>query len=351
MSTATILEAAAAHQAWEQQLAMDAAYRASRLWGAVDGGSIIASWAGVAPAAYVITSNAQREAAAGADPYLEQIAAAQDAVTIGEAAVAPEGFSGLASDGRGLQGLLMSAPYATLGAIAAGAALADALALGEATLQMMVATQIADAMRVATELSMFLHDPETPPADVFKGPKGRLMVRQSDGTTAPYFRPKGYVRQVQPGACPRCVILAGRRYSRAQAFLRHPNCHCIHIPVDEDVEGVPVTDPQAYFDSLSRAEQDRIFTKDGAEAIRQGADMNQVVNARRGMSYAGVSSDGTYRGQKATGFTTEGTTKRGYARSVMGGKRQRLVPEEIFRIAGGNREEAIRLLKANGYIR
>lgn len=42
------------------------------------------------------------------------------------------------------------------------------------------------------------------------------------------------------------------------------------------------TGPGDYFESLDRAEQDKIFTKAGAQAIRDRADINQVVNARRG---------------------------------------------------------------------
>lgn len=62
------------------------------------------------------------------------------------------------------------------------------------------------------------------------------------------------------------------------------NCDCRHIPCTEDVADDLRTDPKAYFDSLSESEQSRIFTKSGAKAIRDGADMGRVVNARRGMS-------------------------------------------------------------------
>lgn len=80
-----------------------------------------------------------------------------------------------------------------------------------------------------------------------------------------------------------------------------------------------------------------MFTKDGAKAIRDGADPGQVVNARRGMA---VSAGRT--------VTTEGTSRRGFARSRLGGA-VRLMPEQIYRDAS-SREEAVRLLRLHGYL-
>lgn len=108
------------------------------------------------------------------------------------------------------------------------------------------------------------------------------------------------------------------------------NCDCRHIPTAEDHAGSLVTSPRRYFDSLSAAEQDQAFTRAGAQAIRDGADISQVVNARRGMTSAGT--------------TTASTTRRGVA------ERGRLMPEAIYRQAGNNRDEAIRLLKQHGYL-
>src|SRR5688500_1052764 len=96
-------------------------------------------------------------------------------------------------------------------------------------------------------------------------------------------------------------------------------CDCVHIPVAEDTSDDLRTNPRAYFDSLSVAEQDKAFTKAGAEAIREGADMNQVINARRGMHEA---TDGRL-------YTTEAA-----------GRRPRLMPEQVLREANGDRGEA-----------
>jgi hypothetical protein len=71
------------------------------------------------------------------------------------------------------------------------------------------------------------------------------------------------------------------------------------------------------------------------KAVKDGADLNQVVNAHRGMSVAG--------GRKVT---RESTTKRGVMRGRPG---QRLMPEQIYKEAK-TRDEAIELLRANRFI-
>lgn len=145
------------------------------------------------------------------------------------------------------------------------------------------------------------------------------------------------------------------------------------------------TDPKAYFRSLSRAEQDRAFTAAGAEAIRLGADIGQVVNARRGargLTTAGARVTGDearmLRGGRDRGrleavdvygrqlfITSEGVTTRGVAGVRLGAKQTgakadgaryrsaktpRLMPESVLQIAGNDRDEAVRLLKRFGYI-
>jgi len=130
------------------------------------------------------------------------------------------------------------------------------------------------------------------------------------------------------------------------------NCHCTHIPVDEDIEDYPATDPKAYYDSLSPGARVKAFGKAGVEAIDAGADMNQVVNARQGMyvtksgqmaTRMGTTKRGLY-GVTQTEFTKDGATSK-YGRTVQA----RLMPEEIFKIAP-SREDAIRLLRHYAYI-
>jgi hypothetical protein len=145
-------------------------------------------------------------------------------------------------------------------------------------------------------------------------------------------------------------------------------------------------DPQEYFDSLSEADQDRIFTKAGAQAIRDGADVSRVVSARRGaagIGYAGHSPGphppGVPRGRfvKTTiGYrpngapvqvytTSEGTTVRGSfgranrdlseTRRADGARysstgRVRLMPESIVEIAGDDLELRQAFLRDAGYL-
>ncbi len=117
---------------------------------------------------------------------------------------------------------------------------------------------------------------------------------------------------------------------------------------------------------MSTQEQDKVFTKAGARAIRDGADVARVVNARRGAAGLTPASGGRLteaekkaarrglergRLQRTRVFgrdhflTSEAVTKRGINRKI------RLMPESIYEIAGDNRDEAIRLLKVHGYIR
>lgn len=222
------------------------------------------------------------------------------------AGVAVTSLAGVASDGRSLAGLFSQADT-------------------DYAFDLMVATQLQDVARSASSLAMV--------SDL--------------GTT-------GYVRMLNPPSCSRCAILAGKFYKWNTGFQRHPRCDCRHVPSRENLAGDLVTNPNRYFDSLSAAEQDRIFTQAGAQAIRDGADISQVVNARRGMFTAQI-------GGRTAQLTTEGTTARGLAGQTLGNltkvsgqryrrsQRPRLMPETIYSVAT-SREDAIRLLKLNGYL-
>lgn len=156
----------------------------------------------------------------------------------------------------------------------------------------------------------------------------------------------GYVRMLRGTSCARCAILAGRVYRAAVAFDRHKRCDCIHIPAAEDAAEDWATDPNQYFRSLSREDQDRLFTKAGAEAIRMGADMAQVVNARQGITVAQAFG-------QTVQATTVGTTSRGLAGQRLQGRIPRLLPDEIFLQAerfGWDRAETLRQLRRFAYV-
>lgn len=292
------------HYRARQRLVRAVASEAARLWRQVDLEALDASWSARLTRMMVALAGAQRAAAQAADGYLAEVLEQQGLRTAAAAALDPAAFAGTAADGRALDALLHRPVIATKTAIAAGQPLERAFATGMANLDLIVRTETADAGRLADQVSLTAH-------------------RGADG----------YVRMLVGKSCPRCAILAGKRYGWNAGFRRHPRCDCIHIPAREDSADDLRTDPKAYFQSLSRDEQDRLFTKAGAEAIREGADIGRVVNSGRGMYAAGGRS-----------LTREATTRRGT------GQRIRLTPAQIFREANGNRDETLRLLRLHGYL-
>jgi hypothetical protein len=258
-------------------------------------------------------TGAQYMAAQGADTYVGEVLAAQDIDAEPAGLIAPSRLAGIASDGREIEPLLYQPAIRTLLAGDAGASRAEALTVGRLSLDMIVRTQVADAGRAADAIA--------------------LVARPN----------VGYVRHVSSGACSRCVVLAGSFFKWNAGFLRHPHCLCVHVPtIAAKARGVGRR-PRGYFDSLSPAEQDRTFTRAGAGAIRDGADMGRIVNARRGMQTAGESR---------TLVNAQGRVVNERHRTLAGPltHRRRLMPEEIYRRTGDDREAALRLLRQNGYL-
>jgi hypothetical protein len=120
------------------------------------------------------------------------------------------------------------------------------------------------------------------------------------------------------------------------------NCDCKHMPVTIAASKGIVVNPQEYFDSLSEEDQDRLFGKGEAEAIRNGADMNQVINAT-------ARKNGMYTADGGRRYTREGTTKKGFY-GARGSKVRRPTPWQIMKDSHGDREVAIELLTRFGYI-
>ena len=130
--------------------------------------------------------------------------------------------------------------------------------------------------------------------------------------------------------------------------------------MSEDADGDLRTDPAKAFESLSREQQDKAFTAAGAQAIRDGADISRVVNARRGahgLTPAGArltpAEIAQLRGGRDRGRLE---TRRVFGQDLYitteaaGRRRVRLMPESIYELAAGDRQEAIRLLKHHGYL-
>jgi hypothetical protein len=208
----------------------------------------------------------------------------------------PRGFA----DPERLNRVVNFAPIRTKQRIATGMTPDEALASGGHELTMIAETETQEAARGVMDVTT---------------------------NTEPQIR--GYLRHPNPGACARCLILANKFYRSNEGFLRHPRCHCTHVPVPVGSKLIDLPTAKERFKDLTPEQQDRVFTKDGAEAIRKGSDVARVVNSRSGMRSAG------------DGFTSTGTRKR---------RGQRLSPQGCRQQAGGDEARYLELLRSNGYV-
>lgn len=307
-----MLQAAADFYRSQQAVTTAVIANVRRLWRGV-GNDLDSGWERVGRGAATVVSAGQQAVAAGVEPYIVAVLAETRQVDQPVAAIAPRAFAGAAGDGRPVATLLDGAVVATKRAVADGLTLSAALEVGGRWLDMAAQTAVADASRSATSVA--------------------IAARPAIG---------GYVRMVNPPACARCIVLAGRFYAWNVGFARHPRCDCRHIPASENVAGDWTTSPETYFRSIDTVEQDRIFGVAGARAIRDGADIAQVVNARRGM----------YTAPQGLAATRSGTARRSAIarrRMAANGDTVRLMPEAIYRIAA-DRTQAIELLARYGFV-
>lgn len=303
----------AARQQRLTAIADRAARQAAILWRKRMGPDFDSTWGTLEPALTALTANAQIGAAVGASAYLAATARAEGVDDEGASAVQAGAWAGVDASGRTIDGLLYGAVTTSKTQIGRGAGLASALQAGQIYLQTMVRTATLDTGRSSNVTAMTSH------------------------------RYTHYVRAISAGACSRCAMLAGISSARTP-FERHPGCRCTAEPVSSE-DRVPkrFTNPTDYFQSLSEAEQNRVFTNAGAAAIRAGADPVAVVSARRGTTKAYSARDAGVRriarlertvigirpdGTQILGYTTgEGTSVRGDY-----GKRQRLVAGQYQKI-------------------
>lgn len=268
-----------------------------------------------------LVTQAQAENAALVDRTFNLTLLAQGYMTepIGE--IRPAAFAGVMPDGDPLDLIPQAVANRVRERLATGAEPLQAWQAGGKLLATIVQTALSDSQRMAK------------------------MV-------AGFARPRTlYVRMLRPPSCSRCTVLAGKRGFWDKPFQRHPGCDCTQVPVPDwskdKFEG-PAFDPRAAFESLPASEQDRLFTKAGAEAIRSGADIAQVVNSRSGMSHVGDS------------YTRVGSTARGKAVQYFVGEDgklrkqvnyRRLSVPKIVEMTEGNPDGRIALLYRHGYLR
>ena len=168
------------------------------------------------------------------------------------------------------------------------------------------------------------------------------------------------IRVLNPPSCARCVILAG---TSSGGFERHPNCDCTFIWA-KDAPDEAYTSPDLYLETLSDDELARVLgSKANARAYKDGADLNQLVNAYRRKG----SVQSAQWGDRRIKYTLEGTTRRGaasyrmiaagYANDYikMGGRytrvdRPRLMPETIYESCARTGRDPRAMLAAYGWI-
>lgn len=312
------LEVADAHQRRIITRTDAAIRKAIRAWSTMQFADLDGSWQSVGATAVAAAEGAQNANAADADTYMRAASRSTGAAP-STMRVNSSAFVGVDGSGRDLSSLLFGAVTTTKRSVGLGLGAQQSLYAGQMYLAAMMKTAVHDTSRSAD-----------------------LTAATGNGYTR-------YVRVVNPGACNRCAVLSGI-WSSKSPFRRHPACRCSAFPVQDGKTHAPAglhDSADSYFDSLSRSEQDRIFTKAGAEAIRAGADPVQVVTARRGatgIQYGnGIGRETransgrrmlqTQIGRNADGspifgyVTTEGTTRRGQFGKInqaLGAAEQRL---------------------------
>ena len=341
-----MIQSAIRRQQLQKRTIEAARAQARRLWRFTEQRRLVSSWRGVLPQLVAVLTGIQIAAAESADAYVASALTAQGLNDAPEGTVNPQAFAGVTSDGWPLASLLLLPAITAQDLLNRGIPARQAMARGQASLELVTGTQVADVFRAV------------------------------DSVAATARHVQMYVRVLGPRPCSRCILLAGSQSSWQTAFKRHPLCSCSTLPSNRTQGREFLTDPNAYFESLSKDQQDRVFTQAGAQAIRDGADISRVVNARR--RAAGMRSASDYertrkwrrrRGTEWAELTSaEGTvTGRGslQRRRTLAGDRfvtfedplslpgggvaPRLMPESIYEIAS-DQAHAIALLKRHGYI-
>ncbi|WP_051386166.1 hypothetical protein [Actinokineospora inagensis] len=282
---------------------------AQRAWSSLALNDLDGSWEReVRPRVVIATEEAQIDTAALAAPFVAAALAAAGAVSAPVGRLVAGAFAGHAANGLPLRVLFDQVLAWLRRALAMDMPASDARTLALSRLLTYVSTEVGDTSRAAIQAAMI---------------------------TEP--RVVGYERVVRLPACGRCVILAGRLYRYSDGFLRHPRCDCGMRPVTREQWGNDErgNSPTALFDRMSIAEQDKAFGKAGAAAIRAGADMARVVNARRkGAVYVAGGRE----------FTREATSVRGVGRQL-GDTMTR--PGSRYRSSGIARPTAAQLVRSS----
>lgn len=303
-------EAALEHYESQARQAQATVLLVQRQWRRMSFDDLERSWAKIVRLLTVTVASGMLGAAKAGAAYVPE--ALDDDTAAG--LVAAASFARTASDGRPLDTLLYAAVIRVKERLNQGVEPPLALDAGGEWLNTLARTQVADAARGAA------------------------------GATIAATPRAGYVRLVSPPCCQRCAVLSGKFFRWNTGFQRHPRCDCRHLPAHEGTRTADLTDRIG-------PDQVRDLTVAQRQAVSDGADLNQVINAHRPNSRS-----------KNRLYTSEGTTSRGvyggYERRPDGSLRRRgkgekqprrLTPEAIYRLTS-SREEAVRLLGRYGYL-
>lgn len=291
----------------QQRVVRNVADTAQSAWSGLNPADVNGSWEQARPVIVDAVEQAQADAAALAPRYIAGTLAAAHAVSRPLGELVNAAFAGRATNGLPLASLMDFAFSYYQRALALEAPPSEAKALGLARLLRYTSTEVADAGRLAVHIGSVL-EPEV----------------------------AGYERVVHLPACGRCIQLAGRLYRYSTGFLRHPRCDCSMKPVTRDQWRTerPTNSPATLFAAMTRAQQDKAFGPGGATAIRAGADLSRVVNARRkGSVYIAGGRE----------YTRDSTTVRGVGRQL--GQLNRK-PGQRYRRSGTARPTPAQLVNA-----
>jgi hypothetical protein len=321
---------AVTHMEARKRLTVATALATHRLWASLDENNLYQSWLGMAGDVLAIVMGGQTAAAQMTGPWMNRLIGPENTDRPGAGGVIPSAFAGVDGAGRPLAGVLMAPIWTALRLVTAGRPIVQALVAGRATLDAIAQTAVADVGRAADSVAMTARPAVT-----------------------------GYIRVVEGGACSRCIILAGNEYQTDKAFLRHPRCKCGMEPVTRQHRPRPAS-PDELVAQMSEEQKRKTFGQAGTKALNDGADLGQLVNARRGMASASTlggrpvtTTEGTARGEfrrqefrrlQQAGAIPRSQSIRGFRPTTA-----RLMPEEIYRTAD-NREHAVQLLRRHGYI-
>jgi hypothetical protein len=313
-----------------RRLALATALATHRVWRRLDQDNLVKSWTGLMGDVLAIVMSGQVTAAQMTGPWLNSLLGVENDDRPDAGQPIPEAFAGVDGAGRPLAGVLMAPVWTALRMVTAGRPIAQSMVAGRSLLDVIVRTAVADTGRAADSVGMTARPAVT-----------------------------GYIRVVEGGACDRCIVLAGKEYQTDRAFLRHPRCNCGMEPITREHRPKPAS-PTELVAQMSDEQKRKTFGEAGAKALNEGADLAQLVNARRGMQSASVlggraitTAEGTVRGEfrrqefrrlQAEGAIPRSRSMRGFRPTVA-----RLMPEEIYRLAD-DRQHAVQLLRQHGYI-